>query len=63
MSSVAELFVTQMQDFLGLGEGSRMNTPGTLGGNWMWRMLPGQITPDLTEKIAAMTRLYGRAPQ
>ena len=63
MSSVADLFVTQMQDFLGLGEGSRMNTPGTLGGNWMWRVLPGQIAPELTEKIAAMTRLYGRAPQ
>ena len=61
MSSVADLFVTQMQDYLGLGEGSRMNTPGTLGGNWQWRMLPGQITPELTEKIADMTRLYGRA--
>ena len=38
-----------------------MNTPGTLGGNWRWRMLPGQITEELTEKIAAMTRLYGRS--
>ncbi|MDY3985256.1 4-alpha-glucanotransferase [Dysosmobacter sp.] len=60
-SSVAELFVAQMQDYLGLGAETRMNTPGTLGGNWRWRMLPGQITEELTEKIAAMTRLYGRS--
>ena len=60
MSSVADLFVAQMQDYLGLGRGSRMNTPGILGGNWQWRMLPGQITPELTEKIAGMTRMYGR---
>ena len=60
MSSVADLFVAQMQDYLGLGKGSRMNTPGILGGNWQWRMLPGQITPELTERIADMTRMYGR---
>jgi 4-alpha-glucanotransferase len=61
MSSVADLFAAQMQDYLGLGEGSRTNTPGTLGGNWQWRLLPGQITPQLTKKIADMTRIYGRA--
>ncbi|MBQ7778205.1 MAG: 4-alpha-glucanotransferase [Oscillibacter sp.] len=60
MSSVADLFVAQMQDYLGLGKGSRMNVPGILGGNWQWRMLPGQITPELTARIADMTRLYGR---
>ncbi|MBP3486329.1 MAG: 4-alpha-glucanotransferase, partial [Oscillospiraceae bacterium] len=36
LSSVADLFVAQMQDYLGLGAGSRMNTPGILGGNWQW---------------------------
>ena len=60
MSSVADLFVAQLQDYLGLGKGSRMNVPGILGGNWQWRMLPGQITPELTERIADMTRMYGR---
>ena len=61
MSSVAELFVAQMQDFLGLGAEARMNTPGTLGGNWQWRLAEGQITEELTAKIAEMTRLYGRS--
>lgn len=61
MSSVSDLFVAQMQDYLGLGSDSRMNTPGTLGGNWQWRMLPGQITEELTKHIAEMTTLYGRS--
>lgn len=61
MSSVAELFVAQMQDFLGLGAEARMNTPSTLGGNWQWRLTEGQITEELTAKIAEMTRLYGRS--
>ena len=60
-SSVADLFVAQMQDYLGLGAEARMNTPGILGGNWQWRMLPGQITEDLTKRIARMTSLYGRS--
>ncbi len=60
MSSVADLFVAQMQDVLGLGAESRMNTPGTLGGNWQWRLLPGQITPELAAKLHEMTRIYGR---
>ncbi|MFR0796487.1 MAG: 4-alpha-glucanotransferase [Oscillospiraceae bacterium] len=30
-----------MQDVLGLGAESRMNTPGTAAGNWVWRLLPG----------------------
>ena len=61
MSSVAELFVAQMQDYLGLGEGHRMNVPGTQSGNWQWRLLPGELTPELAEKIRRMTVLYGRA--
>lgn len=60
-SSVADLFIAQMQDYLGLGSEARMNTPGILGSNWQWRMLPGQITEELTARIARMTSLYGRS--
>ena len=63
MSSVADLFVVQMQDYLGLGAEARMNTPGILGGNWQWRMEEGAIDEDLTEKIAEYTRIYGRTPK
>ncbi|MBQ4611057.1 MAG: 4-alpha-glucanotransferase [Clostridia bacterium] len=60
MSSVARLFVAQMQDYLELGEGCRINTPSTLGGNWTWRMLPGEIKEELAQKLYATTKLYGR---
>ena len=61
MGSVAMLFVAQLQDYLGLGAGHRMNTPGTQGGNWTWRLLEGELTPALAKKIRHMTELYGRA--
>jgi len=61
MGSVADLFVAQMQDYLELGKDARMNIPGTLGGNnWKWRLLPGEVTDELIEKISAMTKMYGR---
>ncbi len=61
MSSVARLFVTQMQDYLELSSDCRINVPGRLGGNWQWRMLPDALTPELADKIAEMTELYDRA--
>ena len=60
MGSVAKLFVAQMQDYLELGRHHRMNTPGTLGGNWEWRMLPGEADEELAERIAGLTKMYGR---
>jgi 4-alpha-glucanotransferase len=37
-SSVAKTAIIPMQDFLELDDSSRMNTPGTTDGNWLWRM-------------------------
>lgn len=60
MSSVADLFIAQMQDYLELPSCCRMNTPGIVGGNWQWRMKPGACTPALSQKLASLTRRYGR---
>jgi 4-alpha-glucanotransferase len=60
MSSVADLFVTQMQDYLELGSEARINVPGRLGGNWQWRMLPDALTEELAVRIATLTKLYDR---
>ena len=51
LRSPAETVVLPMQDVLGLGSEARMNTPGTIGGNWLWRMKPGADTPELAEKL------------
>jgi 4-alpha-glucanotransferase len=37
-----------------------MNLPGTLGGHWEWRLLPDQITPEITSQLRAITQVYGR---
>lgn len=36
--SSANWVLAPMQDLLGLGAEARVNTPGTTGGNWAWRM-------------------------
>lgn len=58
--SVAELFVAQLQDYLGLGSEARINVPGVAEGNWRWRLLPGQATAALAEEIRTMTHAFGR---
>ena len=61
MSSVSKLCVIQMQDYLELGGEARMNFPGTLStNNWTWRAKSGFATPELAEKIKAVTVRYGR---
>ena len=60
MSSVADLFVTQMQDYLELGADARMNAPGIPEGNWRFRMKADAATSSLAKKIASMTALYER---
>jgi len=38
IKSPALMSVIPMQDLLELGDKARFNTPGTLGGNWQWRL-------------------------
>ena len=61
MGSVADTFIAQMQDYLELGPEGRMNTPGIPEGNWTWRMKKGAASEELAEKIAGITKLYGRS--
>ncbi|MEM9149315.1 MAG: 4-alpha-glucanotransferase [Cyanobacteria bacterium P01_F01_bin.3] len=62
MSSVANQAVIQLQDILGLGTQSRMNTPGTAEGNWEWRYVDAMLTPTIAGQLRNLTELYGRAP-
>jgi 4-alpha-glucanotransferase len=61
LSSVANLAVIPMQDYLGLDNSARMNTPSTTGGgNWEWRMDAAARTPALAGYIRRMTEITGR---
>ena len=59
-SSIAELAVAQMQDFLKSGGEDRTNTPSTLGGNWCFRTTEQNYTEKLMRRIRRLNRTYGR---
>ncbi len=63
MGSVADLCIIPLQDYFCLGAEARINTPSTLGGNWIWRMKKGQLDDELVKKIHRMAKLYGRLPE
>ena len=52
--------IIPLQDILILDETNRMNTPGTVGGNWQWRCLPGALTRQLAQKLADLAEKYHR---
>lgn len=58
-SSIADEALAPLQDVMNLGHDARMNTPGTVEGNWAWRArdLPGQ---DLAMRLRTLTQAYGR---
>ena len=53
--SRADFAIAPMQDFLGLDNSARMNTPGTIGGNWEWRVKQSQLTDELAARIRKLT--------
>lgn len=64
MKSAAGLAIFPMQDLLGLGSEARMNTPGTIGGNWSWRLTDYPVAGDrLAGELANLAWLYGRTPR
>lgn len=59
-SGPCDIAVVPMQDMLGLGTEARMNYPGTIGGNWLWRMKPGVLTVDLSMKYCKLNKETNR---
>jgi 4-alpha-glucanotransferase len=62
LSSRAELAILQAQDILGLGSEARMNSPGTIEGNWSWRLRAGQLTKRHAARLRDATAAAGRLP-
>lgn len=61
LSSRCALAIVPAQDVLGLGNEARMNRPGELGGNWQWRLEPGQLTAAHATRLRAAAAASGRA--
>jgi 4-alpha-glucanotransferase len=60
LSSVANVCIIPMQDFLELDSEHRMNTPGTSENNWIWSFSWDQLPSDLTKKIKDNVKKYNR---
>jgi len=60
MKSVANTVLFPMQDVLGLGSEARMNTPGTLGGNWTWRLSADSLRENDQCRLKLFTDIYDR---
>jgi 4-alpha-glucanotransferase len=60
LGSDAGLAVIPLQDVLGLGSEARMNTPGSIEGNWLWRFRAGDLTPERAARLRDLTATTGR---
>lgn len=60
MRSNAKTCIIPIQDYLGYDNSCRMNKPSTVGTNWRWRLVPGELTDELQKEILANTKLFGR---
>ncbi len=58
-SSVANIAITQIQDFFGLNNDYRMNLPSTLG-NWTFRLDEKYLTDENAKKIFEFNKIYSR---
>ena len=60
MSSVADLCIIPMQDYLNLGSSARINTPSVLGNNWEWRLTKNSVGDRILNRIRNLAVIYGR---
>lgn len=60
LATQADLAIIPMQDILALDSTNRMNTPGTLGGNWVWRFDWPELTPQQQQHFADAVQRSGR---
>jgi len=60
MASRAGWCILPVQDVLGLGGKTRINTPGRTRGNWLWRLTPRQIHDLPAGRLREVTIAFGR---
>lgn len=60
MRSCAKICIIPLQDYLGLGNDARINTPSTVGQNWKWRVKDTDLNVEKARQIKKMTMRCGR---
>lgn len=61
--SIANVVIFQAQDILKLDNRARMNLPSSLGNNWQWRLLKGQLGPQQKQDLRYLASVFGREMQ
>ena len=59
-ASNSRFAIVPMQDILRLDSKNRMNTPGTVGTNWGWRLKPDYLSEAEADKLKALCNKYLR---
>ncbi|MEE0943960.1 MAG: 4-alpha-glucanotransferase [Clostridia bacterium] len=59
MRSVSDCCIIPIQDWMGLDDIARINTPSTTGNNWKWR-LNEMPSIELAEEIRKISSIFGR---
>lgn len=62
MLSSADQAIFPLQDFMNLGSGHRMNTPGTTQNNWNWRYTTEMLEDIDKDRIRFLAELSNRIP-
>jgi 4-alpha-glucanotransferase len=60
LTSIADLCIIPMQDWLGLDSDCRMNIPSRPEDNWTWRLSSDAINPELAKRIADFIEVADR---
>lgn len=61
--SPADTCIVPLQDYLVKGREARINTPGSQGSNWQWRLPPNYLSEALSDSIRSLAQIYGRLPK
>jgi 4-alpha-glucanotransferase len=62
MASPANVVILPMQDVVGLDSRGRMNIPGTLEGNWKWRLPPVKLGKK-AQVLRSLAEAFGRVAE
>ena len=60
LMSGCRICIVPFQDWMGLDRTGRVNTPGTVGDNWCWRLNEGAFSPETEAEMLELTKCSGR---
>lgn len=63
MATIADLVIVPAQDILGYGSEFRMNTPGTVDRNWIWKLKDDELNSGNIGWLGRMGYIFSRSQQ